>query len=158
MLTCFSVATFTPGDDNKQCWLSKHCESPGATNHTSITGGKDISAERWKALCTDSAWDAAITYWKGRRDFDEDGFSSEMSNFFHGTPNFYCGSLASANGCRSFFQCLRTYILPQRSAEIVVSGNERGAADIECKLSRGQGDWTRRIIHPQRLCYHEQCK
>ena len=97
------LATFTPGDDNKQCWLSKHCQSEGATDTS------QDSEERWKALCSDQAWDSAMKYWKDNKDGKEEseGFSRAISNFFHGTPSMDCDVLSDDNGCKDFEKCLQ---------------------------------------------------
>ncbi|PNY27079.1 Killer toxin subunits alpha/beta [Tolypocladium capitatum] len=95
------LATFTPGDNNPMCWRSKTCDDSGA-NSTSVN-----SSWRWHELCSDEAWNAAINYYKKRKDSDSQGFPRIISNFFHGPPSMDCDILAEQNGCRSFSSCIQ---------------------------------------------------
>jgi hypothetical protein len=95
------LATFTPGDDNTDCWRSKHCQSPGATDT------KLESKWRWDQLCTDGAWKAAIDAYKGTSENDREDFPRAISNFFHGKPNMDCDVLAGENGCHDPVGCIQ---------------------------------------------------
>lgn len=93
------LATFTPGDSNKECWRSKHCQSPGATK-------TDDDTWRWKAVCSEEAWDAAIRHYKSVGNKDTH-FSAVTSHFFGGLENMYCDILASNNECNKGYPCLQ---------------------------------------------------
>ncbi|POR39554.1 Killer toxin subunits alpha/beta [Tolypocladium paradoxum] len=95
------LATFTPGDNNPQCWLSKQCMSPGA-NDTS-----QKSTWRWDQLCTNEAWNAAMGYYNKSKGSDQQSFPRSISNFFHGPASMDCDVLATENGCHSFVQCIQ---------------------------------------------------
>ncbi|KND87760.1 Killer toxin subunits alpha/beta [Tolypocladium ophioglossoides CBS 100239] len=95
------LATFTPGDNNPQCWLSKNCESSGA-NATYPN-----SKWRWDEVCSDEAWNAAISYYKRNKATDPESFSRMISDFFHGPSSMDCGVLADENGCNAYQLCIQ---------------------------------------------------
>lgn len=97
------LATFTPGDNNKQCWLSKHCQSLGADD----TKSELPSQWRWDQLCTDDAWNAAMDYYRKNKASDKQSYPRMISNFFHGPPNMDCDVLAGENGCHDFRNCIQ---------------------------------------------------
>lgn len=93
------LATFTPGDSNGKCWLSKTCQSPGAID-TRVN-----PKERWDDLCTEGALDDAMAAWKADR---SGHFSERVSNFLHGPPDMFCDSLSHNNNCIGTRQCYVT--------------------------------------------------
>ncbi|EQL02078.1 Glycoside hydrolase [Ophiocordyceps sinensis CO18] len=94
------LKSFAPGDDNPKCWHT-HCEAPGATDT------REDDYRRWKALCSDQAWDEAMAYYKRGRDRYPGDFSKNISNFFHGLSNMNCDVLTADNECHENVPCIQ---------------------------------------------------
>ncbi|KAH8883288.1 glycoside hydrolase [Thozetella sp. PMI_491] len=94
------LATFTPGDDNPNCYISKNCKSEGATTTSTAPSW------RWYKLCTDTAWKAAMEHWDSVKNSGQ-SFPRAVSDFFHGPSAFDCHILSSQNSCKHIESCIQ---------------------------------------------------
>lgn len=79
-------------------WATHPCNDPAVNNSLSDGG------PRWNAAGCDAAWADFLTSWNGNP--HSSSFSNELSNYFHGPPNWDCGVISALDSsCGDTTQC-----------------------------------------------------
>ena len=79
-------------------WQNATC-----TTHE-VTDASIDQAKRWNSVDTEGAWTAAVNSWKSGAG-NGLTFTQQMSNFFHGPDQMFCGNEGARDGCASYSVC-----------------------------------------------------
>ena len=83
---------------NGVTWQTATCTTHEVTD-ASIDQGK-----RWNSVDTEGAWTAAVNSWKSGAG-NGLTFTQQISNFFHGPDQMFCGNEGARDGCASYSVC-----------------------------------------------------
>lgn len=69
-----------------------------------ITDAAVDPTQRWDSINTEDGWKAAVKSWTSN---EKTGltFPQQISNFFHGPENMFCGATSARDGCGSYSLC-----------------------------------------------------
>ncbi len=79
-------------------WQTAVCATP------EVTDASIDQSKRWNAVGTEDAWAAAVKSWTSGAG-NGLAFTQQISNFFHGPEQMFCGNEGARDGCASYSVC-----------------------------------------------------
>ncbi len=79
-------------------WETASCTTP------EVTDASTDQSKRWNAVDTEDAWTAAVASWTSGAG-NGLTFTQQISNFFHGPDQMFCGNEGARDGCGSYTVC-----------------------------------------------------
>ena len=96
---------------NPSAAAAQGAAAPSASFETALCTNPDIADasiapnERWDAVDTSDAWNAAVDSWTSRASSKGLTFPQQISNFFNGPDQMLCGDTSARDGCSSDVTC-----------------------------------------------------
>ncbi len=74
-------------------------------HHPEVTDAAIDQARRWNTLDSEGAWTAAVDSWTSKPSSNGLQFPQQISNFFHGPDQVFCGNEGARDECGSYSTC-----------------------------------------------------
>lgn len=80
-------------------WDTAPCTTP------EVTDASIDQSKRWNAVDTEGGWTAAVESWTSGGGHGGLKFPQQISNFFHGPEQMFCGNEGARDGCGQYSVC-----------------------------------------------------